>query len=128
MIERVKSAMVGLGAGWVLVLMLFLSVAAFGFSLFLSFELSGLQIATLVVGLAVAFLLNTYHFTIPKTQSLISAKEVVAFRRKLAPYLFVNGVIVIASLIGQSDFFGITVLWSIYLAFKYAKLWVATHP
>jgi serine/threonine-protein kinase len=45
------------------------------------------------------------------------------FRRKLAPYLFVNGVIVVASIFGDSDFFGITVLWSIYLAFKYAKLW-----
>jgi len=51
------------------------------------------------------------------------ADKVVAFRRKLAPYLFVNGVIVIASVVGDSDFFGITVLWSIYLAFKYAKLW-----
>jgi Serine/threonine protein kinase len=52
-----------------------------------------------------------------------NAAEVVRFRKKLAPYLFVNGVIVIASLVGQSDFFGLTVLWSIYLAFKYAKLW-----
>jgi predicted Ser/Thr protein kinase len=51
------------------------------------------------------------------------AKEVVAFRRKLAPYLFVNGVILIASLIGDRDFFVFTVFWSIYLAFKYAKLW-----
>jgi eukaryotic-like serine/threonine-protein kinase len=51
------------------------------------------------------------------------APEVQKFRRKLAPYLFVNGVIVIASLIGDRDFFGITVLWSIYMAFKYAKLW-----
>jgi len=51
------------------------------------------------------------------------APQVVAFRRKLAPYLFVNGVIVIASIVGDSDFFGLTVLWSIYLAFKYAKLW-----
>jgi len=42
---------------------------------------------------------------------------------QLAPYLFVNAVIVIASIVGQSDFFGLTVLWSIYLAFKYAKLW-----
>src|SRR5262245_43418206 len=39
------------------------------------------------------------------------AKEVVAFRRKLAPYLFVNGVIVIASLIGDSDFLAFTVFW-----------------
>jgi serine/threonine-protein kinase len=52
-----------------------------------------------------------------------NAEPVVRFRRKLAPYLFVNGVIVIASLVGDSDFFGLTVLWSIYLAFKYAKLW-----
>jgi serine/threonine-protein kinase len=49
--------------------------------------------------------------------------EVVKFRRKIAPYLFVNGVIVIASIVGESDFFGFTVIWSIYLAFKYAKLW-----
>jgi eukaryotic-like serine/threonine-protein kinase len=51
------------------------------------------------------------------------AFPVVRFRRKLAPYLFVNAVIVVASIVGGSDFFGITVLWSIYLAFKYAKLW-----
>src|SRR4029078_12572981 len=52
-----------------------------------------------------------------------NAEPVARFRKKLAPYLFVNGVIVIASVVGQSDFFGITVLWSICLAFKYAKLW-----
>jgi serine/threonine-protein kinase len=52
-----------------------------------------------------------------------NAPEVQKFRRKVAPYLFVNGVIVIASIVGQSDFFGFTVLWSIYMAFKYAKLW-----
>src|SRR5262249_44842105 len=52
-----------------------------------------------------------------------NAEPVVRFRRKIAPYLFVNAVIVIASVVGESDFFGLTVLWSIYLAFKYAKLW-----
>jgi serine/threonine-protein kinase len=52
-----------------------------------------------------------------------NAPEVQNFRRKVAPYLFVNGVIVISSIVGQSDFFGFTVLWSIYMAFKYAKLW-----
>jgi eukaryotic-like serine/threonine-protein kinase len=51
------------------------------------------------------------------------APQVVKFRRKLAPYLFVNGVIVVASIVGQNDLLGFTVLWSIYLAFKYAKLW-----
>ena len=55
------------------------------------------------------------------------APAVVKFRKKLAPYLFVNGVIVIASIVGDRDFFGITVLWSIYLAFKYAKLWADGH-
>jgi serine/threonine-protein kinase len=55
------------------------------------------------------------------------APDVQKFRRKLAPYLFVNGVIVIASLFGDRDFFGITVLWSIYMAFKYAKLWADGH-
>ena len=50
--------------------------------------------------------------------------EVVKFRKKLAPYLFVNAVIVIAAIFSSDrDFVGITVLWSIYMAFKYAKLW-----
>jgi serine/threonine-protein kinase len=52
-----------------------------------------------------------------------NADHVVRFRRKLAPYLFVNGVIVVASVVGANDYFAITVFWSIYLAFKYAKLW-----
>ena len=52
-----------------------------------------------------------------------NAPPVVAFRRKLAPYLFVNGVIVVASLVSDTDFFVFTVFWSIFLAFRYAKLW-----
>ena len=48
---------------------------------------------------------------------------VVAFRRKIAPYLFVNAVILLFSITGRSDFLSLTVLWSIYIAFKYAKLW-----
>jgi len=51
------------------------------------------------------------------------APDVVKFRKKFAPYLFINTVIVIASIFGDGDFIGITVLWSIYMAFKYAKLW-----
>jgi serine/threonine-protein kinase len=72
---------------------------------------------------------DTYGMTVPsfdeirRLESRWEAQPVKAFRKKLAPYLFVNGVIVIASIVGDSDFFGITVLWSIYLAFKYAKLW-----
>ena len=49
--------------------------------------------------------------------------HVVAFRKKIAPYLFVNSVIVFFSIIGKGGFFFITVLWSIMIAFQYAKLW-----
>lgn len=51
------------------------------------------------------------------------APPVRDFRRKIAPYLFVNGVIVLFAVFGSSDFLSFTVLWSIYIAFKYAKLW-----
>jgi len=53
--------------------------------------------------------------------------HVVAFRRKVAPYLFVNGVILLFSVFGHSGFFPITVLWSIIIAFQYAKLWSEGH-
>ncbi|MGH7637571.1 MAG: serine/threonine-protein kinase, partial [Gemmatimonadaceae bacterium] len=52
-----------------------------------------------------------------------NAPEVSKFRRKVGPYLFVNSVITVVSLFGDPDWFGITVLWSIYMAFKYATLW-----
>jgi serine/threonine-protein kinase len=52
-----------------------------------------------------------------------NAPPVVAFRRKIAPYLFVNGVIVVFAIVGSNDFLPLSVLWSIYIAFKYAKLW-----
>ena len=49
--------------------------------------------------------------------------HVVAFRKKVAPYLFVNGVILLFTMFGNGGFFPITVLWSIIIAFQYAKLW-----
>jgi len=52
-----------------------------------------------------------------------NAPEVVKFRRKLAPYLFVNAVIVLVSIFGDGDLFAFTVMWSIYIAYKYARLW-----
>ncbi|HEX6598318.1 MAG TPA: protein kinase [Gemmatimonadaceae bacterium] len=51
------------------------------------------------------------------------APPVQQFRRKIAPYLFVNGVILLFALFGSSDFIGVTAIWSIYIALKYAKLW-----
>lgn len=52
-----------------------------------------------------------------------NAAPVVKFRGRLAPYLFVNGVIVICAIFGAGDFLAFTVIWSIWMAFKYAKLW-----
>jgi serine/threonine-protein kinase len=51
------------------------------------------------------------------------APQVQQFRRKIAPYLFVNGVILLFALFGSNDLVGVTVFWSIYIALKYAKLW-----
>jgi eukaryotic-like serine/threonine-protein kinase len=51
------------------------------------------------------------------------APPVVAYRKKVAPFLFVNGVILLFAIVGGPNFLPITALWSIVLAFKYAKLW-----
>jgi serine/threonine-protein kinase len=51
------------------------------------------------------------------------ALPVEQFRRKVAPYLFVNGVIVLFAIFTGSDVISLTVLWSIYIAYKYARLW-----
>ncbi|MHB0948607.1 MAG: serine/threonine-protein kinase [Gemmatimonadaceae bacterium] len=45
------------------------------------------------------------------------------FRKKVAPYLFVNGVIVLFAIFSGSDIITVTVLWSIYIAYRYARLW-----
>ena len=44
----------------------------------------------------------------PRSGAAGKRRQVVKFRKKLAPYLFVNGVIVVASVVGADDFFGIT--------------------
>ena len=59
--------------------MLLLGLSAFGFSAYSALGFSAVQVTTLVVGLIVAALLNQYQFKIPKTQTVISAKELVAF-------------------------------------------------
>ena len=51
------------------------------------------------------------------------APQVVEFRKKLGPYVIVNSVIIICSIIFQTSFVFFTAIWSVYLAFKYAKLW-----
>ncbi len=56
-----------------------------------------------------------------------NAPMVVAFRRKLAPYLAVNAILVPISLFGDRDFLFFTVMWTVFLAFKYSKLWAAGY-
>lgn len=45
------------------------------------------------------------------------------FRRKFAIYLIVNVPMMIVGTLGNGDFLGITTLWTIYIAWKYAQLW-----
>ena len=59
----------------------------------------------------------------PEEMRRWEALPVKDFRRKLAPYLYVNGVIVLLSIFGVRGLFSVTVMWTIYMAWKYAKLW-----
>ncbi|MFL5570070.1 MAG: serine/threonine-protein kinase [Gemmatimonadaceae bacterium] len=56
-----------------------------------------------------------------------TAPMVVSFRRKLAPYIAVNAILVPISLFSNHDFIAITVIWTVALAFKYSKLWAAGY-
>jgi serine/threonine-protein kinase len=59
----------------------------------------------------------------PEEKQRWDAIAVREFRRKLAPYLYVNAVIILLTAFGVQKLFGITVMWTIYMAWKYAKLW-----
>jgi serine/threonine-protein kinase len=56
-----------------------------------------------------------------------SAPEVQQFRSSFARFAFVNAVIVIAAIFTSSDFISITVIWGIFMALKYSKLWSAGY-
>jgi len=51
------------------------------------------------------------------------APKVVKFRKQLVPYLFVNAAFVFLSIFGDSSFGGVTTIWSVFMAWQYAKLW-----
>ena len=63
----------------------------------------------------------------PEELSKWNAPMVVSFRRKLAPYLAVNAILVPISLFSNHDFIALTVIWTVVLAFKYSKLWAAGY-
>jgi eukaryotic-like serine/threonine-protein kinase len=51
------------------------------------------------------------------------APRVVKFRRQLVPYLFVNSAFVVFGILGDAGFGGVTTIWSVFMAWQYAKLW-----
>jgi serine/threonine-protein kinase len=51
------------------------------------------------------------------------APEVVRFRKKVAPYLFINGVLVVLDVTAGVDVLWIPVIWTIFMAFRYSRLW-----
>ncbi len=55
------------------------------------------------------------------------AAPVRKFRKKLAPYIAVNSVIFVASIISGVEIFFVTVFWSIEMAIQYSKLWSAGY-
>ena len=55
------------------------------------------------------------------------APEVRAFRGKFGTFAFVNAVIIIFSIFGHAEFFFVTPIWGIFMAFKYSKLWNAGY-
>jgi serine/threonine-protein kinase len=63
----------------------------------------------------------------PEEMSKWNAPMVVSFRRKMAPYLAVNAILVPISLFSNHDFIAVTVIWTVALAFKYSKLWAAGY-
>jgi len=49
--------------------------------------------------------------------------QVKAFRKKLRPWLFAGPVTVVVSMFGGPDFVGLWGMYTIYIAWKYSKLW-----
>ena len=52
-----------------------------------------------------------------------NAPPVKKFRKKLAPYLAVNAILVPLSIFGDGGFLVVTAFWSIGMAVSYSKLW-----
>lgn len=59
--------------------MLCLSLAALGFSVYNSFNLSFRQILTLAIAVFISAILSSYQFRIKNTQTVLSAKELLVF-------------------------------------------------
>ena len=63
------------------------------------------------------------HLPTPEEYRRWEAPEVVKFRKKVAPYLFINGVLVVLDIATGTDVLWIPVIWTIFMAFRYSRLW-----
>ncbi len=45
------------------------------------------------------------------------------FRKRLGPFLLMGAATILIRILGGPDFVGVTGLWGVYLAYKYARLW-----
>ena len=53
--------------------------------------------------------------------------QVQLFRKRLGPFLFMSAATLIIRLFGGPDLVGVTGLYGVYLAYKYARLWSAGY-
>jgi serine/threonine protein kinase len=65
---------------------------------------------------------DSEYFPTPEEAMRFNAPAVVKFRKSVAPYLFVNGALFFIDIFGPS-FTAVTVIWTIVMAWNYAKLW-----
>ncbi|MEP6904492.1 MAG: protein kinase [Gemmatimonadales bacterium] len=65
------------------------------------------------------------HAMVPSPDDLSrwDAPQVRKFRKKLAPYIAVNAILVPLSIFGDGGFLFVTMFWSIGMAVSYSKLW-----
>ncbi|MHB8838108.1 MAG: hypothetical protein ACYC7F_04065, partial [Gemmatimonadaceae bacterium] len=52
-----------------------------------------------------------------------NAPMVVDFRRRIAPFIWVNGALLFVNVVGGPNLLFVTAFWGISIAYKYAKLW-----
>jgi serine/threonine protein kinase len=63
------------------------------------------------------------YFPSAEESMRFNAQKVVSFRQGVAPYLFVNGAILLIKVFGGPSFTFVTVVWTIVMAWRYATLW-----
>jgi len=66
---------------------------------------------------------RTSNVPSPEELDRWNATPVKKFRKKLAPYLAVNAILVPLSIFGDGGFLAVTAFWSIGMAVSYSKLW-----